>query len=79
MAERGRYVHEAARFKADPAAVEDPRRIEQIVARVKELAAEQGLSPAVVEATYRAMVGAFTVYEQGIAEAARKSSGTQAK
>lgn len=72
MAERGRYVHEAARFKASPAQVEDPQRIEQIVARVRRAAAAQQLSPEVAEATYRAMVGAFTAYEQGVSAAAQQ-------
>lgn len=79
MAERGRYVHEAARFKANPAQVEDPKRIEQIVARVKGMAAEQGLSPEVAGATYRAMVGAFTAYEQGVSAAAQPGTGAQGK
>jgi isochorismate pyruvate lyase len=72
MAERSKYVHEAARFKKNPAEVEAPQRIEQIVGKVKTLAAEDGLPPEVAEATYRAMVHAFTEYERGIvAEQAR--------
>ena len=72
MAERGKYVHEAARFKKNPADVEAPQRVEQVVRKAKALAAEDGLSPEVAEATYRAMVRAFTTYEQGVvAEQAR--------
>ncbi|MGN8547618.1 chorismate mutase [Bradyrhizobium sp. 13971] len=33
MAERGRYVHEAARFKANPAQVDAPERAEAVVKR----------------------------------------------
>jgi isochorismate pyruvate lyase len=64
MAERGRYVHEAARFKANPAQVEAPERAEAVVKKAMALAEQDGLSPKVAEATYRAMVHAFIDYEQ---------------
>ena len=81
MAERGRYVHEAARFKANPDAVEDPKRIEQIVARVRAAAAAaaEKLPPDVAEATYRAMVGAFTTYERGVSAAAQQKNALEGK
>jgi isochorismate pyruvate lyase len=66
MAERGRYVHEAARFKANPAQVEAPERAEAVVKKAMALAEQDGLSPKVAEAAYRAMVRAFIDYEQGI-------------
>lgn len=66
MAERSKYVHEAARFKKNPEAVEAPQRIEEVVRKAKALAAEDGLPPEVAEATYRAMVRAFTEYERGV-------------
>lgn len=73
MAERGRYVHEAARFKANPAQVEAPERAEAVVKKAMSLAEQDGLSPKVAEAAYRAMVRAFIDYEQGIfAEAAAR-------
>ena len=66
MAERSKYVHEAARFKKNPAEVEAPQRVEQVVGKAKALAVEDGLPPEVAEATYRAMVHAFTQYEQSV-------------
>jgi isochorismate pyruvate lyase len=66
MAERSKYVHEAARFKKSPAEVEAPQRVEQVVQKARALAAEDGLPPEVAEATYRAMVRAFTEYEHGV-------------
>jgi len=66
MAERGRYVHEAARFKANPAQVEAPERAEAVVKKAMALAEADGLSPKVAEAAYHAMVRAFIDYEQGI-------------
>ena len=64
MAERGKYVAEAARFKKDPAAVSEPARVEAIIAKVRADAEAQGLDPIVTEMTYRAMIAAFGVYER---------------
>ena len=64
LAERGSYVHEAGRFKANPAAVDDPQRVEAIIARLRGLAGEMHVAPDVVEATYRAMIAAFTEEER---------------
>jgi isochorismate pyruvate lyase len=64
IAERGGFVREAARFKASPEAVEDTRRVEQIIAKLRGLAGEARVSPEVVEATYRAMIAAFTAEER---------------
>ncbi|MDA8250242.1 MAG: chorismate mutase [Rhodospirillales bacterium] len=70
LAERGQYVHEAARFKKDPAGVEAPARAEAVVQRAMRLAAADGLPPAVAEATYRAMMRAFLDYERSVSAAA---------
>ncbi len=42
MAERGQYVAEAGRFKADPAAVSAPARVEAIIAKVRGSRATTG-------------------------------------
>ena len=70
IAERGRYVHEAARFKANPAQVEAPERAEAVVRKAMVIAEQNGLSPKIAEATYRAMVRGFTNYEQEVFAAA---------
>jgi isochorismate pyruvate lyase len=64
MAERGRYVAEAGRFKVDPAAVSSPARVEEIILKVKAIARENGLAESVVEPTYRTMIAAFENYER---------------
>jgi isochorismate pyruvate lyase len=64
LAERGKYVAEAGRFKKDPAAVSAPARVEAIVARVRGLAETDGLSPEVAERTYRALIAAFEDFER---------------
>lgn len=70
MAERGRYVHEAARFKANPAQVEAPQRAEAVVQKAMTLAQQHGLPPKIAEQTYRAMVRAFIESEQEVFAAA---------
>ncbi|MCA6111176.1 chorismate mutase [Bradyrhizobium cenepequi] len=64
MAECGKYVAEAGRFKKDPGAVSVPARVEAIISKVRADAEAQGLDPAVAERTYRAMIAAFEDYER---------------
>ena len=73
MAERGKYVAEAGRFKADPAAVSAPARVEAIIAKVRGLARDDGLAEPVAERSYRAMIAAFEDYER--AEWTRRNGG----
>ncbi|CCH34980.1 chorismate mutase [Actinosynnema sp. NPDC047251] len=63
LARRQRMVEVAARFKVDEQAVRDPGRVERVIEGVVRLAAEKGLSPAVAEAVWRAMIGAFVDLE----------------
>jgi isochorismate pyruvate lyase len=76
MAERGQYVAEAGRFKRDPAAVSAPARVEEIIAKVKAIARENGLAESVAERSYRAMIAAFEDYER--AEWTRRNAGDAA-
>ena len=64
MAERGKYVAEAGRFKKDPAAVSDSARVEAIIVKVRGLAQAGQMSPDVAERTYRAMIAAFEDFER---------------
>jgi isochorismate pyruvate lyase len=64
MAERQKYVGEAGRFKANPAAVSAPARVEQVIEKVKGVARDNGLSEAVAEKTFRAMIAGFEEYER---------------
>ena len=66
MAERQKYVAEAGRFKANPAAVSAPARVEQVIEKVKGLAREEGLSETVAEKTFRAMIAGFEDYERDV-------------
>ena len=64
MAERGKYVAEAGRFKSDPAAVSAPARVVAIIAKVRQIASGDGLAESVAERTFRAMIAAFEDYER---------------
>ena len=66
LAERGRYVSQAARFKKDTDGVKAPQRVEQVIGKVRTLADELGANPDVTESVYRAMIAAFI--EQELAE-----------
>lgn len=59
LAKRGAFVAQAASFKKTADDVKAPDRVEQVIAKVKSLAGEQGADPAVVESVYRAMISAF--------------------
>jgi isochorismate pyruvate lyase len=59
IAERGTYVRQAAGFKKTAEEVPAPQRVAQVLARVNALALESGAEPAVVDATWRAMIAAF--------------------
>mgnify|MGYP006198401541 CR=1 FL=1 len=64
LAERGRYVKDAARFKRDAFQVSAPQRQQQVFDKVKRLAEQTGAYPEVVDACYRAMVAGFIAREQ---------------
>ena len=79
MAERGKYVAEAGRFKADPAAVSAPARVEAIIAKVKAIARDDGLAESVAERSYRAMIAAFEDYEREEWVSRNAAGGTPAQ
>ncbi|MFH1660283.1 MAG: chorismate mutase [Pseudomonadota bacterium] len=69
IAERGAYVRQAAGFKKTAEEVPAPQRVAQVMAKVDALAVELGADPAVVDATWRAMIAAFIDAER-LAQAA---------
>jgi isochorismate pyruvate lyase len=64
LAERGRYVKDAARFKRDAFQVSAPQRQHEVIDKVRRLAEEKGAYPEVVEAAYRALIAGFIAREQ---------------
>ena len=63
LAIRQRYMEAAARIKPDRSAVHDPARIEQVVANVRAVAAEAGLSHAIAEPVWRLLVDRCIAHE----------------
>lgn len=61
IAARQQYVERAGELKRglETDAVRAPARVKDVIANVRAQAAASGASPDVVEATYRAMIGAF--------------------
>lgn len=63
LAERTRFVEQAARFKQTKQAVVDTDRIEAVVLKVRHLAIEEGMDPDMAEKIYRAIIDASIVHE----------------
>ena len=63
IAERQHWVVKAGELKQDEASVRAPDRVEQVIAKVRGLAAESGASPDVVEKAYRALIAGFIELE----------------
>ena len=59
LAERGRYVREAARFKRDRHEVAAPDRVQQVIDKALRHARNVGAEPEVVQAVYQSMIGRF--------------------
>lgn len=77
LAERGRYVREAARFKRDRADVAAPDRVQQVIDQALQHAEQMGASSEVVEAVYRSMVAGFIEIESRQHQAlAQSGAGT---
>ena len=74
IAQRGAYVQQAAAFKRDVQEVAAPQRVEQVISKVKQLAIAHQADPQVIEATWRAMIGAFIHAEQQLFAAAQASA-----
>jgi len=65
LAARARVVERVAAVKAAealPALI--PERVEEVVARVKELAVSEGVDPALAESVWRAMIAWFVAFEE---------------
>ena len=59
IARRGAYVAQAAGFKKDDKEVKAPQRVAQIIDKVRNLAAQSGADPDIVEKIYQAMISEF--------------------
>jgi isochorismate pyruvate lyase len=64
IGERFTYVERAWQLKNSPADARVPWRVQQVIDRVRERAAEKGLPPELAEALWRQMIGWFIQYEE---------------
>jgi len=64
LAQRGRFVKDAARFKRDAYQVSAPQRQQEVLDKVRALAEKEGAYPEVVEAAFRALIAGFIAREQ---------------
>jgi len=60
LAEREKYVVQAARFKQTAADVHAPARVEEVAANVRRIALQYGASADVIERGYRVLISGFT-------------------
>ena len=63
LALRQTYIERAAILKSERGAVRDTARIEQVVGNVVAEAGRAGLSPAIAEAVWRALIEASIAHE----------------
>jgi isochorismate pyruvate lyase len=66
LAERSEYVRQAARFKKSAEDVAMPKRVEEVVHKVRKIAAEYKLDPDIVEQVYRLLIGHFIEAEMKV-------------
>lgn len=63
IALRGGFVTQAAKFKKDSDAVKAPKRVEEVILKVKNIARLNGANEEVVENVYKAMIESFIKLE----------------
>ena len=63
LGERFKYVQTASKFKIDQTVVRDPERVRRVMELRREWAAEQGLSPDVIENIYSDLIN-YSIQEE---------------
>lgn len=64
ISERSTLVDQAAQFKKTESEVEAPKRVEQVIIKVRDLAQKENLNPDIAESIYRSMITAFIQQEK---------------
>ncbi len=59
LAKRADLVSAAGRLKKNESGVCDPKRVEQVIGRVRSRAIEKGLDPEIAERAYRTIIACF--------------------
>ena len=63
IGERTKYVKEASSFKKDEEGVKAPKRVEEVISKVRRKADEYGADADMIEALYREMIARFVHME----------------
>jgi isochorismate pyruvate lyase len=63
LGERFGYLEAAARIKQSVQAIRDEARIDEVIANVRVLAAQEGVPPDIAAQLYRALIEASVSYE----------------
>ncbi|MEK4382538.1 chorismate mutase [Aeribacillus sp. FSL K6-2848] len=63
ISERANFVKQAAKFKKNQDAVRAPKRVEEVIEKVRNLAVKENLDPNIAEDVYRTMINCFINYE----------------
>jgi len=66
LAKRAEFVTAASKLKKSEQGVRDPKRVEQVIANVREKALKAGLDAELAEQTYRTMINWFIEKELGL-------------
>lgn len=64
IAKRGAYVKQAAQFKTTAADVEAPKRVEQVIQKVTEMAHTSGANISMVQSIWKVMISGFIEAEK---------------
>ena len=59
IALRGHFVNQAAKFKKDTNSVKAPKRVEEVINKVKDLAKSTSANEEILENVYRTMINSF--------------------
>ncbi|MDH4162546.1 MAG: chorismate mutase [Nitrospirota bacterium] len=66
LAKRSDMVAAAATLKKNEQGVRDPKRVEQVIEKVRAKAVESGLDPEIAEKTYRTLIDCFIQKEMSL-------------
>ena len=59
LSQRAKLVSAAGQLKKDEQGVRDPKRVEQVIGKVRAKAASSGFSPDIAERVYRTIIECF--------------------
>ena len=64
LVRRGKYVQQAAKFKADYSNIEDKKRVDEIIDKVTSYSRELNFDPTVIEKIYSFLIEVYIQFEK---------------